>query len=159
MRTRLLTGVMRVLGIFEDRPDDFSTLFRRVLSLVLDRTLSAAVRTHLLSFLVHAFQSLDSLIVRKECVPLVAISIWHNLSTEELREAKLAKHNTLRKAWRASLKRYEAADDATKARLRFERSWLYTLVLDYLRLLHSDSSSNGIVSWPTPPGRLLTSPR
>lgn len=144
----LLTEVVRILGIFEDRPDDFSALFRRVLSLLLDRTLSSAVRTHLLSFLVHAFQSLDSLIVRKECVPLVAISIWHNLSTEELREAKLAKHNTLRKAWRASLKRYDAADDATKARLRFERSWLYTLVLDYLRLLHADSSSHGIVSLP-----------
>lgn len=144
----MLTEASRIPGIFEDRPDDFSALFRRVLSLLLDRTLSAAVRTHLLSFLVHAFQSLDSLIVRKECVPLVAISIWHNLSTEELREAKLAAHNTLRKAWRASLRRYDAADDTTKARLRFERSWLYTLVLDYLRLLHTGSSSNGMVSWP-----------
>lgn len=142
----LLTGLLCILGIFEDRPDDFSALFRRVLSLLLDRTLSSAVRTHLLSFLVHAFQSLDSIIVRKECVPLVAISLWHNLSTEELREAKFARHNALRKAWRASLKRYDAADDATKARLRFERSWLYTLVLDYLRLLHSESRSNGMAS-------------
>ena len=79
-------------------------------------------------------------------MPLVAISIWHNLSTEDLREAKLARHSSLRKAWRASLKRYDAADDAAKARLRFERSWLYTLVLDYLRMLHSESRSNGMVS-------------
>lgn len=139
----MLTARFLVLGIFEDRPDDFSALFRRVLSLLLDQTLSSKIRTSLLCFLIFAFQSLDSLIVRKECVPLVSISIWHNLSTEELRDAKLSLHNPLKKAWRASVKRYDAADDATKARLRFERSWLFTLVLDYLRLLHAESGSQG----------------
>lgn len=122
--------------LFEPRPDDFSSIFRRVISLMLDRTLATPVRTQILSFLIHAFQSLDSNIIRKECAPLVSIGIWHNLSTEHVRETHLNQNAYLKKAWRATLKRFDSADDATKARLRFERSWLYTLLLDFLTLLY-----------------------
>lgn len=103
---------------------------------MIDRSLAVAIRTQLLCFLIHAFQSLDVTIIRKECAPLVSIGIWHNLSHEKIREAQLSQHTHLKKAWRAALKRYDAADDATKARLRFERSWLYTLLLDFLTLLY-----------------------
>ncbi|RFU73568.1 intron-binding aquarius [Trichoderma arundinaceum] len=128
--------------IFEERPDDFSSLFRRILSMTLDRTLSTTLRTHLLSFLIHAFQSLDCSIVRKECAPLVSISIWHNLSTENRQEAHLDSTPHLRKAWRAAQKRYDAADEGTKARLRFERSWLYTLILDFVKQLYDDGNKS-----------------
>ncbi|KAL6821965.1 P-loop containing nucleoside triphosphate hydrolase protein [Trichoderma sp. SZMC 28015] len=128
--------------IFEERPDDFSSLFRRILSMTLDRTLSTTLRTHLLCFLIHAFQSLDCTIVRKECAPLVSIGIWHNLSTEKRQEAQLDSSPHLRKAWRAAQKRYDAADEATKARLRFERSWLYTLILDFINQLYNESSKS-----------------
>lgn len=127
-------------GIFEDRPDDFSTLFRRILSMSLDRSLSVAIRAHIMSFVIYSFQSLDCTIVRKECAPLVSISIWHNLSTEKKREEKLAGNNQLRKAWRAAAKRYDAADESTQARLRFDRSWLYTLALDFLSVLHTKNA-------------------
>lgn len=113
----------------------------------LDRSLSVAVRTHILSFVIHAFQSLDYAIVRKECAPLVSISMWHNLSTEKKRDDKLNEHNQLRKAWRASAKRYESADESTKARLRFDRSWLYTLSLDFMSLLYSNNASKDDVSY------------
>lgn len=112
--------------------------------MTLDGSLSWTIRTHVLLFIIYAFQSLDCAIVRKECAPLVSISIWHNLSTEEKRDAILDSNPHLRKAWRASAKRYDAADDATKARLRFERSWLYTLVLDFLALLNSDGTKQGL---------------
>ncbi|KAK4068225.1 uncharacterized protein Triagg1_7468 [Trichoderma aggressivum f. europaeum] len=128
--------------IFEERPDDFSSLFRRILSMTLDRTLSTTLRTHLLCFLIHAFQSLDCTIVRKECAPLVSIGIWHNLSTEKRQEAQLDSSPHLRKAWRAAQKRYDAADEATKARLRFERSWLYTLILDFTNQLYNESGKS-----------------
>jgi intron-binding protein aquarius len=111
--------------------------------MTLDATLSATVRTHLLSFIITAFQSLDSGIVRKECAPLVSISIWHNLSSEKKRERRLDQSIQLRKAWRAAAKRYEAADDATKPRLRFERSWLFTLILDFFNQLYSEQSKPG----------------
>ncbi|KAI1769078.1 P-loop containing nucleoside triphosphate hydrolase protein [Hypoxylon sp. FL1150] len=125
-------------SIFEDRPAEFSSFFTRVLSMTLDQTLSLTIRTHLLCFIIYAFQSLDWASVRKECAPLVSIGIWHNLSTESKRETKLGQNPQLRKAWKAAGKRYDSADDATKARLRFERAWLYTLTLDFLRLLYEE---------------------
>ena len=111
--------------------------------MMLDRTLSMTVRTQLLSFMIHAFQSLDCGIVRKECAPLVSIGIWHNLSTDNLREMKLDQTPHLRKAWKAAHKRYEAADEPNKARLRFERSWLYTLLLDFFGLVYTENSKPG----------------
>ncbi|TGO57319.1 hypothetical protein BCON_0067g00410 [Botryotinia convoluta] len=124
--------------IFADNTPDFSTLFRRILSMTLDTTLSATIRTHLLSFIISAFQSLDNGIVRKECAPLVSISIWHNISSEKKREKILDHTVQLKKAWRAAGKRYDASDEPTKARLRFERSWLLTLILDFFNQLYGD---------------------
>ena len=111
--------------------------------MTLDTTLSVSVRTHILSFIISAFQSLDSGIVRKECAPLVSISIWHNLSSDKKRERKLDQSVQLRKAWRAAAKRYEAADDATKPRLRFERSWLFTMILDFFNQLYNEKCKPG----------------
>lgn len=125
-----------IKGLFEDRPDEFSSMFRRVLSLTLDQTLSTTLRTQLLNFLIHAFQNLDCAIVRVECAPLVSIAIWHNISTDQKRDKLLGQTAHLKKSWRASLKRFDAADDATKSRLKFERSWLYTLLLAFLNMLY-----------------------
>ena len=110
----------------------------------IDLSLSAPIRTHLLSFLLSAFQSLDNGLIRKECAPLVSISIWHNLASEAAREQKLEEHGQLRKAWRAAAKKYESADKETQARLRFERSWLYTLLLDFVGRLHGVSEGRSI---------------
>jgi intron-binding protein aquarius len=116
--------------------------------MTLDTSLSATIRTHLLSFIISAFQSLDSGIVRKECAPLVSISIWHNISSEKKRERKLDQSVQLRKAWRAAAKRYDAADEPTKPRLRFERSWLFTLLLDFFNQLYNEKSKAGPFSLP-----------
>mgnify|MGYP005989439819 CR=1 FL=1 len=70
----------------------------------------------------------------------MSIAIWHNISTEKRRDSLLDQTTHLKKAWRASLKRYDAGDDAAKARLRFERSWLYALLVDFLGILYDDSS-------------------
>lgn len=111
----------------------------------LDPSLSAPIRTHLLSYLLSAFQSLDNGLVRKECAPLVSISIWHNLASEAARERKFEEHGQFRKAWRAAAKKYEAADEEAKAKLRFERSWLYTLLLDFIGRLHGRSEGKSIL--------------
>ncbi|KAI1854804.1 hypothetical protein JX266_000922 [Neoarthrinium moseri] len=127
--------------IFEDRPDDFSLLFRRILSMALDQTLSLTIRTHLLCFIINAFQSLDCAIVRKECAPLVSISIWHGLSSETKRDARLADNAHLKKAWKAAARRYESADEETQTRLRFERQWLLALTLHFMSMLHQPKFS------------------
>ena len=108
----------------------------------LDASISAKVRTHLLTFLISAFQSLDNGFVRKECAPLVSISIWHNLASNPAREHKFEEHGQLRKAWRAAARRYEAADEEAQARLRFERAWLYTLLMDFVGRLFEGSSGS-----------------
>lgn len=57
-----------------------------------------------------------------------------------MRELKFEQHAQLKKAWRAATKRYEAAEDATKSKLRFERSWLYSMMLDFLARLYESGS-------------------
>ena len=104
--------------------------------MTLDSTLLLPIRTYLLSFIISAFQSLDEELVRKECVPLVSIAIWHNLFDVRSREARLEHHAHLRKAWRAASKRYDSADSAGKGKLRFDRSWLFSMVLDFLDRLY-----------------------
>lgn len=107
----------------------------------LDRALAVTIRTQLLNFLLGAFQSLDNGLVRKECAPLVSISLWHNLHGETARNRRFEEHGQLRKAWRASAKRFEAADEETQAKLRFDRSWLYTLLIDFVGRLYASSAS------------------
>lgn len=143
----LLVNVKRqehlpVWSIFAERPDEFSSFFRRITHLSVDSSLSTKLRTHLLAFLVGAFQSLDSGLVRKECAPLVSIGIWHNLHTDKARERHLATSAQLQKAWRAAGKKFDNADAVGQARLRFERSWLYTLLLDFLGKLY-DTDAKG----------------
>ena len=129
-----------MLENFNDRPNDFSSLFRRILSMTLDTSIRIPIRTYLLDFIISAFQSLESGLVRKECAPLVSIAIWHNLASDTIRKRKTEKNGQLKKAWRAAAKRYDAADEETKARLRFERSWLYSLILDFFSMLCDPSA-------------------
>ena len=111
--------------------------------MTVDLSLSLPVRTHLIVFVIGAFQSLDNGLVRKECAPLVSITIWHNLQSDNARERKLEQNVTLKKAWRAAAKRYDAADETTKIKLRFERTWLYTLMLDFL---HNNFDEQKLIS-------------
>ena len=106
----------------------------------IDQSLPTSSRLSIVSFIISAFQSLENPLIRKECAPLVSISIWHNLSTDEARERVLL-GTMVRKAWRAAAKRYDAADEPSKAKLRFERSWLYTMLLDFMRRLNATTAT------------------
>lgn len=110
--------------------------------MTVDLSMPLKVRTLLISFVIGAYQSLDNGLVRKECAPLVSISIWQNLHSEAAREEKFNSHVILRKMWRSSGKRYDSADEETQARLRFERSWLFTLLLDFLNRIYDTSGGD-----------------
>ncbi|KAF7681106.1 dead helicases superfamily protein [Alternaria burnsii] len=125
---------------FASKPAEFSSFFRRILSMTVDPSQPSKIRTQLISFVIGAFQSLDSGLVRKECAPLVGISIWQNLHSDAVREQYFEEHSMLRKAWRAASKRFDAGDEALQARLRFERSWIYTLLLDFIDRLYNTTS-------------------
>ncbi|CAG8287914.1 unnamed protein product [Penicillium olsonii] len=134
-----------IWDIFSDRADDFSNLFHRILSMSIDPSLPTRSRLSIISFIISAFQSLENVLIRKECAPLVSISVWHNLASEESRNRIIAKAPTLKKAWKASGKRYDAGDDAAKAKMRFERSWLYTMLLDFIQRLNSPEQADNLL--------------
>jgi intron-binding protein aquarius len=107
-----------------------------------DLSLPSTIRRNIISFIIAAFQSLDNVLVRKECAPLVSISIWHNLHGDSAREDIFNSYLRLRKVWRAAQKRYDQSDEPTQARLRFDRSWLFTLLLDFLNRLYDTASGD-----------------
>ncbi|KAF2672611.1 P-loop containing nucleoside triphosphate hydrolase protein [Microthyrium microscopicum] len=127
---------------FESRPAEFSSFFRRVLSMSVDTTLSQKIRTHFICFIIAAFESLDNGLVRKECAPLVSISIWQNLHSDGAREELFNSHLRLRKVWRAATRRFEQADAPAKAKLKFERAWLYSLMIDFLNRMYSTAGGD-----------------
>jgi intron-binding protein aquarius len=123
-------------SIFIARPEALSSLFRRVLALHLDTSLHISSRLPLLTFVLGAFQSLENEQIRKECAPLVSISIWHNMHSDAARDRLLEMSSARKKAWRTATKRYDAAPAAAQARLRFDRAWLYTMLVDFISRLH-----------------------
>ncbi|KAI5291499.1 hypothetical protein KEM54_004164 [Ascosphaera aggregata] len=136
-----------IWGVFEDRPTDFSGLFRRVLSMNLDFSLPIASRKYLLQFVISAFQSLESSLIRKECAPLVSVSIWNNLHSEDAQLKLLNQPHGPKKAWKIATKKYDAADAAGKARLHFERSWLFSMLVEFIRMLNDEKQTAEIVHY------------
>ena len=129
------------------KPNQLETLFHRILSLNLDDTLPARARLTLLLFVTTAFQSLENAVIRKRCAPLVSVSTWHNLHSDAAREEALSSNSGAKKAWRAATKRYNAADDTTKAQIRFDRQWLYVYLLGFLKRLSAASYASDDISY------------
>ncbi|KIV77753.1 hypothetical protein PV11_09534 [Exophiala sideris] len=123
-------------SLLTNRPEDFSHLFRRILSLNLDSSLSTFSQVSVLHFVIGAFQSLENEQVRKECAPLVSISTWHNLHDETAREKLLDASAGRKKAWKGAQRRFDAADQDTQSRLRFDRAWLYSMLIAFFARLN-----------------------
>ena len=94
---------------FRSNVDAFPDFFRRVLAMTLVTSLSFTTRRLLLAFIIHAFQSLDVVFVKKELAPLAQIHIWAGLSSEGRRNAEFDKHPPLKRIWKGSQKRFDAA--------------------------------------------------
>lgn len=94
---------------FASKVDVFPELFRRVLAMTSVTTMSFTTRRLLLAFVIHAFQSLDIGFVKKELATLAQIHIWAGLSSEDRRNTEFEKHPPLRKIWKGSVKRFDAA--------------------------------------------------
>ncbi|KAK5309031.1 hypothetical protein LTR70_010661 [Exophiala xenobiotica] len=128
---------------FTQPADRFDSLFRRILSLSLDSSTTVSSRTITLSFLTTSFRSLEQDVVRRECAPLVSIGIWDYLHTDQSRDAHLDAVLSRKKAWRSAKKRFDAADQDTKLRIRLERAWLFNMLLDLFRRMNSEAASRG----------------
>ena len=97
------------IDCFASKVDVFPDFFRRVLAMTSVTSLSFTTRRLLLAFVVHAFQSLDVGFVKKELATLAQIHIWAGLSSDERRNVEFERHPQLRKFWKGSVKRFEAA--------------------------------------------------
>lgn len=118
---------------------DFPDLFRRILALNLDTSLPLASRTSALSAVQAAFRSIEKPHIRKACAPIVSIAIWQHI--QDKRRNKLFEESaTLKKAWRASEKRYQAADPQAQVDSRIDSSWLFSVVADFLGHVNSTSA-------------------
>ena len=126
--------------LFSDKPDNFSSLYKRILSLSLDASLPVQSRLALLNFIIGSFQSLEREFVRKECAPLVSIAIWHNIHDGATLNRLVEKTAARKKAWKVAQKKFDAAKSQAQARIKFERSWLYTTVLDFLSRTNATTS-------------------
>src|SRR5271169_3281964 len=98
-----------MIDAFSSKVDVFPELFQRVLAMTSVTTMSFTTRRLLLAFVIHAFQSLDVGFVKKELATLAQIHIWAGLSSEDRRNAEFDKHPPLRKIWKGSVKRFDAA--------------------------------------------------
>lgn len=123
-----------------DSPD-FHDLFRRVLALNLDTSLPLSSRISALSAIQAAFRSIEKPHVRKACAPIVGIAIWQNIQSKR-RNMELEKSVALKKAWRASEKRYQAADSQAQADIRIGSSWLFSMVADFLGHVNNTAAAS-----------------
>ena len=108
-----------------------------MLSISIDPSVVIVVKTHIVCFMIGAFQSLDNGLIRKECAALVSISLWHHLGSEAAREREFKNRTVLKKAWRASKKRYDNAEKESQHKLRFDRDWLYAMTIDFISRIGS----------------------
>ncbi|KAK4926237.1 hypothetical protein LTR66_016359, partial [Elasticomyces elasticus] len=134
--SRLLTW-----STFTSAPHKLSQLFSRLLSLSLDPSSTISTRSVILNYIATAFQSLEQDIIRKECAPLVSIGIWDNLHNDQYLEKCLDEVPSRRKAWRTSKKRLESADGGGRTRMRIERGWLFSVTIDFVKRLNSNTVS------------------
>ena len=123
-----------------DSPD-FSELLRRVLALNLDTSLPLSSRIAALSAVQAAFRSIEKPHIRKSCAPIVGIAIWHNVQSDR-RDKLFDESAALKKAWRASEKRYQAADPQAQADARFQSSWLFSMIADFLGHVNNISATS-----------------
>ncbi|CAO3600533.1 unnamed protein product [Absidia cylindrospora] len=133
--------------IFADDPVKFGALFDRVICLVAppeSNTLSIGIQRTFLAFLVLCFQSLENPIIRPECLKLVSIGIWQNLSHESKREDIFNEYPPLRKLWNTSNKKYNTADGMEKPKLDFNRNWLSGLLVNFIEKIYQIPAENDV---------------
>lgn len=84
----------------------FAALTLNALTILLNESSSLLVKKLVLVFLVNIFQSLENAVVRAVALPLVSLSIWHNIVPEK-RKLQFAQFPQLLKVWNKLEKKYK----------------------------------------------------
>ncbi|TPX36654.1 hypothetical protein SmJEL517_g01341 [Synchytrium microbalum] len=99
--------------------------------------LDLQIRRFLLVFMIHSFASLETSIVRSECLKLAGVSTWSCLVDEDARESIFKKAVSTRKLWNRAEKKHQLATSAAKTELEVERSVISELIKQYYIILAS----------------------
>ncbi|KAG0164199.1 hypothetical protein DFQ28_008930 [Apophysomyces sp. BC1034] len=132
---------------FTSEPSKFSAFFERVIRLAvppISQDLPLFVQRLVLVFLIHCFQSLENPLVRTECLKLVSIGTWTQLAKESRRESMFNEFVPLRKLWNSSKRKFDAADDAGKDKLEFERKWFSTILKEFIKVIYQIPSEGEV---------------
>ncbi|XP_021945490.1 RNA helicase aquarius [Folsomia candida] len=120
---------------FEGDADKFGKFIYRVLEGLLEEgSVSLKEGCSMMLFLQCAFSSLEIDLVRKQIQTLVSLHVWHCLS-EGRREDEFRRYPKWKKYWKSLLKKEENENDDKKLLNQFYRSFVKTLVVNFLDLL------------------------
>ena len=122
----LVISLLKNFGIDESFP--FDALFRHSLELLLAEESSTDVRSLMLEFFSRCLGQLDNPRIRAQIIPLTRISCWVHLSGGS-RDTLFDRYPHLNKPWASHVKKYENADADTRAKMDFDRSFIYSLLV------------------------------
>eukprot|EP01116_Phalansterium_solitarium_P021731 TRINITY_DN6889_c0_g2_i1.p1 TRINITY_DN6889_c0_g2~~TRINITY_DN6889_c0_g2_i1.p1 ORF type:complete len:1438 (-),score=611.74 TRINITY_DN6889_c0_g2_i1:257-4549(-) len=125
---------------FHTKEDLVPKFFARIFALRADPELSVRERTAYIVFLINCFQSLEDTMVRKECLRLVSLPLWHNLNPVRL-DKELKANPKLARHWNALLQK-EKKQAADGAKSDVERTFLPALIDDFFTLLDKIDPEN-----------------
>ncbi|KAF0312815.1 RNA helicase aquarius [Amphibalanus amphitrite] len=135
---------------FVAAPEHFGAFFDQVTRTCLERV-SFREMTALLVFLDHCFNSMEVELVRQQVQRLVSLPMWICL-LEKRREAELRRIPKWRKFWKILQKKDAQLDEKEKAKLDFQRRFLYNLIQKFLKILESTPDEG---RWKNLLGKLL----
>ncbi|TPX49552.1 hypothetical protein SeMB42_g02582 [Synchytrium endobioticum] len=113
-----------------------------------DIQLDLQVRSFLLVFLIYCFASLETAIVRTECLKLAGVATWKCLVNDKARDLIFNKAVQTRKLWNRAEKKYQSASVETQNELDREHCFISELIKHYYTVLDSIPETGDV---PPPP--------
>ena len=103
-----------IWNIFNNEEEKFQSIFKKILMLLIspldltdeESVVNLKMRRNLLIFLINCFQSLENAKVRIECMKIVSLPIWKNL-TSSTRDEKFKIYPQFKKLWDRIEKKYK----------------------------------------------------
>ncbi|ORY86605.1 P-loop containing nucleoside triphosphate hydrolase protein [Neocallimastix californiae] len=133
----------KIWDIFINEEEKFQSIFKKILTLLIsplnseeEQIVDLRMRRNLLIFLINCFQSLENAVVRVECMKIVSLPIWKNL-TSSVRDEKFKMYPQFKKLWDRIEKKYKKSKSDTKETIDFQRNFFLNLFKIFITILDS----------------------
>ena len=131
---------------FKKKTEHFEYFFDAVMKSVVDDNVPLKQRTILVVFLDHCYNSLEVDVVREQVQRTITIGIWQCLFPSRL-QAELKKSTKFAKVWKSLMKRNAKADEKTKDKNNFDRTFLQTLMNNFCQMIAVEEFSEDLISY------------